>query len=97
MAFIVHRLADQLTRTGLQQTDTSVDQQALAPALQVVELGVVQRQEQLPWASQVLPKIDYNLLSQVLKNKLRQLFKNRHVNKKNKPIFMIFAFCNFKV
>lgn len=97
MAFVVHRLADQLTRTGLQQADTSVDQQALAPALQVVELGVVQRQEQLPWASQVLPKIDYNLLSQVLKNKLRQLFKNRRVNNPPPPIFMIFAFCNFKV
>lgn len=51
---MAHRLADQLTRTGLQQADTSVDQQALPPALQVVELGVVQRQEQLPWASQVL-------------------------------------------
>lgn len=49
-----------LCRGGLQQADTLADQQA--PALQVLQLGVVQRQEQLPLASQVLPKIDYSLL-----------------------------------
>lgn len=46
--FVVHRLADQLVRTGLQQAEMSADQQAPAPALRVVQLGVVQRQEQLP-------------------------------------------------